>query len=107
MSRVSMDQMIAELGTLQPRKLNLVLLQYCLELTISARMHFVDNRHPAARDCNETLHSILGFLRADINEPSQSQLGSMVDTIVRDAEHAGRLQTLALAIRQACAPTGS
>jgi len=97
----SSQQIIAELRALQPRVLHLVLLQYCLELTISARMHFVDGRYPVAQDCNETLHSILGFLRSELGDTPRGQVESMVNMIVRNAEQKGGLHLLALALRQA------
>jgi hypothetical protein len=83
-----------ELRSLPAHRLHLVLLQYCLELTILARMDFVDGTPIAAQECNEALHRILGFLNAEFGSATCGQKDFMIGMIVTSAEQKKRLLLL-------------
>jgi len=89
---------VDELRALPTDLFHSVLLRYCADLTISARMHFVDERFQAARDCNETLHRILGFLANELGGKASGAKDSMIEMVVAGAEHQRRLSMLRKAL---------
>src|SRR6266403_5717069 len=95
-----MDRTEAELHGLPAPLLHLALLQYALDLTILARAYFVEQKHESARDCNETLHRILGFLRNELGSAPRRARDSMSSMLVKDAHQGGRFQILRHALEQ-------
>ncbi len=87
-----------QLQVLSPRMFSRTLLQYALDVTISARMHFQDGRTEAAEGCNETLHLLLGFLSSETESTPCRARESLARTIARDAQHKGRIHILQQAI---------
>ena len=91
------ERTIQELKSLPSQDLQSKLLNYCVWLTILARMDFLDGNFDGAKDCNETLHRILGFLCHSPEPSFEEQRPSMIDMIVHSAAHKKRLQTLRIA----------
>jgi hypothetical protein len=100
MNGTEIDSLAFELCALDQQTLRLVLLQYALDTTITCRMHFADARYQAAVACNETLHLVLGFLRRQDGAIPRSHTENLVKTILRDAFHNGRIQTVRSALSQ-------
>lgn len=99
-------ELIAALTALPAKRLSQVFLQYALDLTVSARMHFVDGRYQAAEACNETLHVVIGFVNILPNDKPRDELNSMIGLVVGDAEQKHRLPILrkALEVQSAITP---
>ena len=94
-------QVIQKLLGLSVHDLNAVLIQYALELTILARAHFLEGDFESAKDCNESLHRILGFVEKRLKNKSREQVDSMVDAVVASAAKKARLQILLDSIQRA------
>lgn len=58
---------------------------YAHELTILARMHFTDGEVDRARECNESLHRVMGYLRMGTQDAMarESFIGMVVDVAQR------------------------
>jgi hypothetical protein len=93
----------AELLRLSPGCLELALVQYALELTILARAYFLEEKVESARDCNETLHRLLGFVGQRLRGKGAEQLIPMIETLAASAAQKGWLQILRASAKQAMA----
>jgi hypothetical protein len=67
-----------------------VLVDYCLQLTVSARAYFLEGNFERARQSNETIHRVLGFVATQLTT-GKGQAESMIDLVVADAVHNGWL----------------
>jgi hypothetical protein len=56
--------------------------------------------YEAARDCNESLRSVLDLLRNELGEPPHGENVRSADMLVRSAEQKNCLELLTEAIRQ-------
>lgn len=70
---------------------------YGHELTILARMHFADGEVDRARECNESLHRVMGYLRMGAQDAQAHE--SFVGMVVDVAQRRGWTKIL----RQSCA----
>jgi hypothetical protein len=62
---------------------------YAHELTVLARMHFADSEWEPARECNESLHRILGYLLSAMRDQDAYKNRSFIEMIVKGAHARG------------------
>lgn len=79
------------------------LVAYGHELTILARMHFSDGEVDGARACNESLHRLMGHLRAQPEDARAQE--SFIGMTVEVAQRRGWTQILRQALAQAASTT--
>jgi hypothetical protein len=94
-------ELVLRLQSLSREHLASVLVQYALELTILARAYHLEERVDLAKDCNEVLHRLLGFLGKQLRGAGDEERDSMIHTLVESASKKGRLEILKGSVRQA------
>jgi hypothetical protein len=65
---------------------------YAHELTIVARMHFADEEYELARQCNESLHRLTGYLASSSSRSPEAEVetdSSFIEMMVQGANHRG------------------
>lgn len=67
---------------------------YAHELTVLARVHLADGEWEAARQCNESLHRITGYLASSARSPEATVDVSFILMIVNVARERGWGQIL-------------
>jgi|SRR6266568_1197800 len=72
---------------------------YAHELTILARMHFKDGDWEAARQCNETVHRIVGYLGTALLNPDALVHESFIAMTTNGAQERGWGQILQQSLR--------
>jgi hypothetical protein len=65
------------------------LVVYAYELTVLARMNFLDGKVERARECNEVLHSLMGSLRTSLSGQDTGAHESFIAMIAHVAQRRG------------------
>lgn len=81
-----------------------ILLIYLIDVTVLARMDFLEGRIEKAQRCNEEIHRLAGFILKIEGENPSGSLESGIDMIVNASARRGRLSVLKSGIRRGEGP---
>jgi hypothetical protein len=91
-----------------PVQEQIFLAAYAHELTILARMYFVDESYQEAKYCNESLHLLTGYMGSSpLRKPETTAATdvSFIETIVEYAKHRGWSEIVTRSLQHSLAIT--
>lgn len=93
-ARDDADAVTRQLLLLTPDALTRVLVDYTLQLTVCARAYFLEGESERSRQCNETIHRVLGFVSTQLTAGGAAEAESMIEMVVAGAAQSGWLRIL-------------
>jgi NAD(P)-dependent dehydrogenase (short-subunit alcohol dehydrogenase family) len=90
----SADDFVARVLAMRTTQHVRFLARYGHELTILARVAFLDDDYESARACNETLHRILGHIGAVLTNTDATRDERFARMLVESADQRGRADLL-------------
>ena len=91
-----------------PLQKQLFLAAYAHELTILARMYFVDENYEQAKYCNETLHRLTGYLGSSPLWKPEAAVATdvnFIEMIIQSAKHRGWSEIVTRSLQHSLAIT--
>ena len=86
----TIDDVASRFVAMSESEKRLFLTVYAHDLTVLARMYFLDSDHERAWKCNETIHKILGYLSSGwLNPKKELDAMSFIGMLVRSASQDG------------------
>lgn len=79
----------------------LFLATYASEITILARGHFADKNYELARQCNESVHRLSGYVASLLRSPEAAADASFIDMLVQGASQKGWSEILVRSLQMA------